>query len=228
MVYVSRKIVYPVFILFFTIIFFSIIFLVSFNQVLSVDDASIEIVGGKIILKSNISNISNHLVRDSKMLIQMDEIQSIVKIKDLSPGEKFEVISELPFVETLKYEVFVSSPFSKSIKLFFEIDETTVRPVKAQVQLASNMIIGKKYDVVVSLCNVSNNDLFEVIWLENTVGKYFDESFFQRSVPLKINECKNLYSTLTPITPGEVQMDFILRVGSLEQKYSHKIIIEAI
>ncbi len=231
MVYISRKIVYPIFILLFAIVFFSVIFLFSFNQVLKVDDAELEFFGDKIIFTAKVSNISNHLVRNSELLIRMGDQERIAKIKDLAVGESFEVISELPFSESLQYEVFVTTPFSKPIKMFFELDESTVKPVVAEVQIGSDspissiMTIGKKYDVTVSLCNVSKNDLFEVIWFETVNENFFEEKFFPRSISLRINECKNLYSTLTPINSGEANLTFVLRVGSLEQKESKIITV---
>jgi hypothetical protein len=225
MVFVSRKIVYPIFILVFILIFFSMIFLFSFNQVLAVSNANIEFTGENIALKADINNISNSVVRNVELIVITKNNSETFKLKDLNVGENFELIKELKLSEDLSYEIFIRAPFSRPIRLFFELDQSTIEPVKAVVQIASNMTVGQEYDVVVRLCNESNNDLLDVAWSTSSQQKFFEEAFVDRTLVngLRINECENLYSTLTPIKVGDARINFSLKVGSLIQNYSHVV-----
>jgi hypothetical protein len=227
MVFVSRKIVYPVFVIVFILVFFSIIFLFSFNQVLAVNNASIEFTGSSIVLKADINNISNSVVRNPELVVITKNNSETFKLKDFNVGEKFELVKELKLSEDLSYEIFIRAPFSRPIRLFFELDQSTIEPVKAVVQIANNMRVGQEYNVVVRLCNESKNDLFDVAWGASSEQKFFEEAFVNRILVngLRINECENLYSTLTPIKTGNARINFVLRVGSLIQDYSHVVII---
>jgi hypothetical protein len=223
MVFVSRKIVYPIFIVIFAIAFFTIVYFVSFSQQLSVENASVEFVGEKIVLNADIVNNSNHFIRDAEIVVEMKDEETTAKLDPLAPKEVFSVVMPLPVSPDLKYDVFVNVPFRKPLHLFFELNESTVKPVNATVQLTTNMIVGEEYDYIVKLCNVSENDLFEVSWKESVVGDYFAEPLFPRTISLGENECKNLYSTLTPINSGQIKIDFILGVGGIEQNSSHTV-----
>jgi hypothetical protein len=223
MLYIPRKIIYPLFILLFIIVFFSIIFLISFNQSLNVTNTSVEVVGDSVLFKATLENVSNHSIDGITINFSTKTQDFSEKIRALGPKESVEVVYELPFSEDLKYDVYVSSLFNRPINLFFELDQTTVKPVNAEVKLANEMVIGNKYDMVVRLCNESQSDLFDVYWLESVEGDFFKEPFFPRTVSLRVNECKNLYSTLTPIRSGKARMNFILRVGQLEQESSYNI-----
>jgi hypothetical protein len=227
MLYVPRKILYPLFVLLFIVIFFSIISLMSFSQSLNVRDTSVEVVGDKVIFKATIENVSNHIVEGVTIVFSTKEKEVSEKVSVINPNESLEVAYELPFSEDLKYDVYISSPFNRPINLFFELDETTVKPVKAEVNLAKGMVVGNKYDMVVRLCNESQSDLFDVYWVESVQGSFFEEPFFPRTVSLRVNECKNLYSTLTPISPGVVKINFTLRVGQLEQENEYVVNISS-
>ena len=91
--------------------------------------------------------------------------------------------------------------------------------------LPENMVVGKKYDVVYKLCNVSNNNLHDVSWLETVDKRYFSGDYFLKTISLNVNECINLYSTLTPIKSGESRISFLLKVGALEQKLSQEVVV---
>ncbi len=223
--FISRKIVYPVFIIVFAIIFFTLIYFISFTQVLTVENASLELVGDQVLLKADIVNNSNHSIDDAQVKVVMNNEERVAVVQSISANDRVEFTTEIPFSENLQYEVYITSSFNRPVHLHFELDETTVRPVTAEVQLTSSMTVGNKYDMIVRLCNVSESDLFEVYWIESVEGSYFEEPFFPRTVSLGVNDCKNLNSTLTPINPGMAKMKFVLRVGKLEQNYSHTITI---
>lgn len=223
MIFVSRKIVYPLFVLAFAVVFFVIVYLVSFSQVLSVSDASVEFSGEKILLSALVKNISNHRVSDAAMLVKLSGQEVRVDINSLEPGEEFLVVTEVPFSSDLTYDVYVTAPFNRTIYLPFKLDQTTVEPVKAKVQLTSEMLVGEKYQMVVELCNVSESSLPEVYWVTTIEGDFFESNIPVYNVALAKNDCKNLYPSLTPISPGNAKLTFILRIGSLEQKYSHEV-----
>ncbi|MBT4191939.1 MAG: hypothetical protein HOE11_01390 [Candidatus Diapherotrites archaeon] len=223
MVFVSRKIVYPVFLVIFAIAFFTLVYFVSFSPQVLVENTSVDFVGDGIVLKAEINNISNHYVRDAEIVVAMAGEEITAKLDPLAPKEVFNVVMPLPVSKDLRYDVFVNIPFRKSLHLPFELNESTVKPVNATVQLTSSMVVGATYDYTVKLCNVSENSLSEVSWNEHVRGNYFEESLFPRTISLPKNECKNLYSTLTPIKSGQVKIDFTLGVGGIEQNSSHTV-----
>ncbi len=225
-----RKIIYPFFVAIFCIVILVFVFFYFFSQSLEVTQSAISVSGENLVLNISVKNASNHVVKDPVVVIFSNGDKVSVPLKSqnnvLFSGESYQTVVKFPLTDSNFYEVFVESPFNRPIKLFFEIEESTLRPVKAEVILSSKMVVGTKYDVIVKLCNVSSNDLFEVSWLEIVESNYFDEALDTRSISLKVNECKNLYSTLTPINSGKTRMSFLLRVGSLEQKLSQEIEIE--
>ncbi len=225
MVYVPRKIIYPVFLVAFTIIFFSIIFFVSVSQGLDIKDTSVGVTGEKVVFTTTIKNFSNHVIKNIEIVVvnNNNEIKKILPL--LEAGDKNFVEIEMDFSNDLKYDVYVNALFNKTSHFVFELDEDTINPVEAKVELASNMVVGQEYQMLVSLCNKSSNDLYDVYWVEKVEGNYFKESFFPRSLVIEKDQCKTFYPTLTPLVPGKANIEFVLRVGGLEQKYSHTIII---
>ncbi len=218
MIYVSRKILYPAFIVAFTFIFFIIVYFFSFSQSLEVESSRVEIDGETLSFYSKINNISNNYVRGITVSLFQINSQNAYKVKDLAPGESVDIeIKDITFSDDLKYDVFISAPFNRVIKLPFTLDESTVRPVTADVTLAKEMKIGEKYSYSVKICNISNTALLDLLWSTTVNGAYFEESFIPQTIDLAINQCKNLNSTLTPIRPGNVRMNFNLKVGKLEQ-----------
>jgi len=226
MIYVSRKILYPAFIIIFTIVFFVIIYYLSFSQSLEVENSRVEITGDALTFYSKINNISNNYVRGITVNLFQVDSQNAYKVKDLAPGESVDVeIKNIAFSDDLKYDIFISAPFNRVIKLSFVLDEATVRPVTADVSLAKEMQVGEKYNYAVKICNISNTALLGVLWTTVVNNAYFEESFIPQTIDLEINQCKNLNSTLTPIRPGNVRMNFNLKVGDLEQNNVYDIII---
>jgi len=138
--------------------------------------------------------------------------------KRLAPGEVFEFEAFFPLSEEVYYKVFVMAPFTKSIPLDFSLQEQTINPVKAELSLPSKLFANESYKYPVKLCNVSESDISEVFWIESSDEEVFREEFFERSVSLKKGECKTIYSTLTPISLGRVELKFTLRVGLVEKK----------
>lgn len=225
MVYISRKIIYPIFLLVFTIVFFSIIYLSTFSQALKVDNSSIDFYGQEVILKVEIENISNRVIDDAQILVKMSEGEKSKKIPVLNPNDKnfFEIT--LPFSSDLKYDVYILSPFNKTIYFPFELEQSTVNPVSVKVQIDGDMIIGEEYDLTYTLCNESQNNLHDVYWITQVEGDYFENfNSIVQTVDLDISECRNLYILeLTPIKQGQARIIFKLKVGGLESE-SEKII----
>ena len=62
------------------------------------------------------------------------------------------------------------------------------------------------------LCNVSNNNLHDVSWLETVDKRYFSGDYFLKTISLNVNECINLYSTLTQLNLGSQEF-LLLKVG---------------
>ncbi|MEK6959251.1 MAG: hypothetical protein AABW59_04360 [archaeon] len=228
MAYIPRKIVYPFFIGIFTIIFFSGVYLVSFYKPLTVSDAQISVEGDHMLLQLMVKNSSYHFVRGADILVKYGDEQITGSIGNggaLGPDENFEVVMELPFAQVNAYDVYVRAPYNRAERIFIPIDPSTLEPVKASVRITTNMIVGQKYDVVVELCNISPSDLSDVTWGQVAQGDYFDEKLFPRSIPIRSNECKPLYSTLTPNTPGKTIIEFTLTVGKLVQKFEQEVVI---
>jgi hypothetical protein len=225
MVDVPRKVIYPVFLIAFALVFFSIIFFVTISQGLDVRDPYVGVTGEKVVFNATIKNISNHVIKDIEIVVvnNNNEIKKILPL--LEAGDKNFVEIEMDFSTDLKYDVYVNALFNKTTYFAFELDEDKVNPVEAKVEIASNMIVGQEYQMLVSLCNKSNNNLYNVFWVEKVEGNYFKESFFPRSLVIEKDQCKTFYPTLTPLVPGRANIEFVLRVGGLEQKYSHTIII---
>ena len=226
MFYSPRRVTYPLFIIIFSLVFFGILYLYYFNQGLTIHDAGLYISGGDIVIKMFIDNNSGHQINNIAVSVESSAGQTTSyylkgkKISDsfLAAGEKYEFVASQPISNALNYTVVVSAPFNQSIRFSFPIDETTLEPVKAEVTIPSKLYLGEEYKYLVKLCNNSKSDLDEVVWLEQAAAGSFKESFFERTISLKLRECKTIYSTLTPNKLGEVPINFVLKVGSLEKK----------
>lgn len=226
MVFVSRKVLYPSFIVVFSIVFFTLVFFFYFSSGLVADNSSVEIDGDSVVFKTTITNVSNHIIRNIRVELLQEDVDKSVKVGDLRPDENVDVIiDKIPFTNDLYYEVKIDAFLNRPVNLFFTLDESNVRPVDTNVMLAKDMRVGESYDYSVKLCNISNNALIDVFWSESAIGNYFDEVFVPRTIDLGIGECKNLNSTLTPIRPGNVEINFNLRVGKLEQNLEYEIVV---
>lgn len=224
-----RKIIYPFFVIIVCLVILTLIYLYFFTEPLKVYESSISVSGENLILNLGVENVSNHLVKDIEVIVLFGGETKVIKLKSennfLAPKEKYSTLIEIPIVDSNRYEIIVQSPFNRPEKLFFELEESTLKPVRVEVLLPEKMIVGKKYDIVYKLCNVSNNNLYEVSWLETVDKKYFSGDYFLKTIALNVNECINLYSTLTPIKSGETRISFLLKVGTLEQKLSQDVVI---
>lgn len=224
-----RKIIYPFFVVVVCLVILILIYLYFFTEPLHVYDSSISVSGEFLVLNLGVENSSNHLVKDVEVVVLFGEQTKVIKLKPennfLMPGERYSTLIEIPIVDSNRYEIIIQSPFNRPEKLFFELEESTLKPVRAEVLMPEKMIVDKKYDVVYKLCNVSNNNLYEVSWLETVDKKYFSGDYFLKTISLNVNECINLYSTLTPIKSGETRISFLLKVGTLEQKLSQEVVI---
>lgn len=222
-----RKFVYPFFLIVFAFVVFSMVYLFSLSQSLEASDVSFSVSGEFVVLKMTVENVSNHVVNDPEIILVYGNERKSIDVKSqnnsLAPKEKYDLVVNIPLTENIIYEVFLVAPFNRTIKYNFTLDPSTIEPVKAVVNISSNMVVGKEYDTYVRLCNVSNDSLYDVYWVESVNGKFFAESLVPKQVSLLQNECKNLYSTLTPVSSGKAILSFNLRVGEIVKSYSHEI-----
>lgn len=226
MVYVSRKLLYPAFIVIFSIVFFIMVYLFSISQSLVVEEARFELAGDSLVFYSTINNISNSYVRDISVDLIHSGGKTSYRVEDIPPNESREVvIKDIVFSDDLVYDIFILAPFNRTIRLPFVLEEDTIRPVTAEVFLTGEMVVGEDYDYIVKLCNVSNNALIDVRWSASTNESYFDQPLIPQVIDLGINQCKNLNSTLTPIKSGIARLKFVVSVERLEQSYQHEIFI---
>jgi len=228
MVYAPRKLVYPIFIIIFSLTFFGLLFLVFFNQGLEVSEPSVSIIGSDVVLKMTLINKSMHRINGVEVVVSNTETkktfylrgESSAQSSSLDANQSFDFVASVPLSKSLKYEVFVSAPFNKTIPLSFTLEESTIDPVKAEVSLPSQLFVNEEYTYSVKFCNISGNDLADVIWVENAEPGSFRENFFDRSISLKVSECKSIPATLTPLKTGSVNIGFTLRIGTMEKKTS--------
>jgi len=227
-IYVSRKILYPIFIALFAIILFSAVFLISFYQPLAVLDPKLAVEGDHFVLSMVLKNNSSHAIRGADILVDMGGSQQTVKINEcgcLGANEDTNVAFNLPFANVSSYDVYVRSPLNRSVKLSFPIAPSTIEPVKATVRMSSNLQVDQKQDIAVDLCNESESDLHDVTWTMSVEEGFFSDEMFAQSVSLRVGECKPLYSSLTPIKSGTTYLEMTLSVGELVQKSSAKLTI---
>ena len=233
MVFVSRKIAYPFFTVVILLVFFVLLYLGFFGSSLTADisGSSVSIVGDQIVIKIPLENKSNHRINNISVTITSDKRSQVLPLKGdlnsaiLLPGEKYEFLTSIPLGESYSYVAVVSAPFNRPITINIPLDPNTVDPVRAELFLQKNMVLGKEYNYSVKLCNVSSNDIGEVFWVENAASGDFKENFFERAVSLNKDECKTIYSTLTPIRTGDITMGFSLKVGALKKEVSTTIVV---
>jgi len=225
MVFVSRKVVYPIFVLIFAVAFFALIYFVSFSQDLSVSNAQFDFSGDKIVLKMDINNISNHFVKDIEVLVVNGDKENSHIIKTLAPGEQYYFEEEFEISEYLRYDVYVKAPFNITKYFPIELNENTIRPVLVSVAIEPEMKVGVQYNPIINFVNVSESDISEVMWITSADGGFFEEEFFPREFSLKLGESKYLPTTFTPKAPGKAKLTFILKVGNIEYEQEKVITI---
>ena len=225
MVFISRKVVYPIFVLIFAIAFFILIYTVSFSQDLSVSNAQFDYSGDKIILKMDINNVSNHFVKNVEVLVINGNKENSNIIKLLAPGEYYQFEEEFDLSEHLQYDVYVKAPFNITKYFPIELNQTTIRPVLVNISIDPEMKVGVQYKPSISFMNVSESDISEVVWITSSEGDFFEEDFFPREFSLRVGESKFLPATFTPKAPGEVKLTFILKVGNIEYEQEKVITI---
>lgn len=229
MFFFPRKVVYFFFIGVFSVCLLVLFYILFFNQGLVVTDPSVSLSQNNIILKMTLYNESMHTISGIRVTVKSpkkvfefflngDESKSVLR-----PGEKYEFMEAIELSESLAYSVFISAPFNKTIPMNFELKENTIDPVLAKVTINPKLYLNEKYSYPIELCNISDDDLPEVIWVEEANVGFFKETFYERSIPLQKDECKTIYSDLTPIKAGSVELRFYLRVGPIS-KASSKII----
>jgi hypothetical protein len=232
MVFVSRKIVYPFFLIIFSLVIFGIVFIAFLSNTLVVNNSSVSIVGDKIVLKMQIENTSNHEIGGINILVKSGIIDRGFFLKDsqgastLKPNEKYDFVAAIPLGEGLNYSVEIKSLLNKSVFLNFELDQATIDPIKAEVKLPSKLIVGEEYTYSIKLCNQSNNDLGEIYWVPNAQPGEFKETFYEQVIDIKKSSCETLYSTLTPNRTGNIGLSFLLRIGTIEKRSS--VVIEVV
>lgn len=230
MVFVSRKIVYPFFLIIFSLFIFGIVYIAFLSSTIVVNDPLVSVVGDKIVLKMQIENRSNHEITGVSVLVKNGFIDNgfflkgSMKNSTLSPGEKYDFVAAIPLEEALNYSVEIKSLFNKSVFLNFELDQTTINSINAEVSLPPNkLIVGQEYTYPVKLCNQSNNDLGGIYWVPSAKEGDFRESFDPYELDIKKSSCETLYSTLTPNKAGKLGLSFLLRIGSIEKRSAVEI-----
>jgi len=225
MVFISRKVVYPIFVLIFAIAFFTLIYIVSFSQGLNVSNAQFDFSGDKIVLKMDINNVSNHHIKDIEVLVVNGNKENSHMIKTLAPSEQYHFEEEFEISENLRYDVYVKAPLNITKYFPIELNQNTIRPVLVNVSIASEMKVGVQYNPIMNFMNVSEGDISEVLWITSSDGDFFEEDFFPREFSLKVGESKYLPATFTPKAPGKAKLTFILKVGNIEYEQEKVITI---
>ncbi|MDD3086131.1 MAG: hypothetical protein PHD80_03465 [Candidatus ainarchaeum sp.] len=232
MFFVSRKLIYPFFLIMFSLVIFGLVFISFLNNSIIVNDPSVSVSGSNLVLKMQIENTSNHAIRGVNVLVRNGIIERGFFLKGsdknsvLNPGEKFDFVAAIPLEEVLSYSIEVRALFNKTIFLDFELDESTIDPIKAEVYLPKKLVYGREYTYPVKLCNESNNDLDEVYWIPSSSAGDFKEVFYEQIVSIKKGSCETLYSTLTPNKVGNLSLFFLMRIGSIEKR--ELVVIEVI
>ncbi len=213
----------------FSVCLLVLIYILFFNQGLVVKDPAVSLSTNNLVLKMTLYNESMHTISGIKVTVKSSKrafeffLNGDESKSSLMPGEKYEFLEAIELSESLYYSVFISAPFNKTIPMNFELKESTIDPVLAKVTINPRIYLNEKYSYTIELCNVSDDALPEVIWVEEAAEGFFKETFFERSIPLQKDECKTIYSTLTPIKSGSVELKFSLRVGPIS-KGSSKVI----
>ena len=193
------------------------------------NEPSVSIVGDEIVLKMQIENNSNHEITNCTVLVKNGTIVREYFLKGskessaLQPNEKYDFVAAFPLGEGLDYSVEIKSLFNKSVFLNFELEQSTIDPIRAEVKLPSKLIVGVEHTYPVTLCNQSNNDLSEIYWVPNAQPGDFKERFDPFTVDIKKSSCETLYSTLTPNKVGKLGLSFLLRIGLIEKRTAIEI-----
>lgn len=220
---------YPFFLIIFSLFIFGIVYIAFLSSSIVVNDPLVSVVGDKIVLKMQIENKSNHEISGITVLVNNGVIERGFSLKGsyansyLKPGEKYDFVAAIPLDEFLEYSVEIESLFNKSVFLNFELDETTINPINAEVSLPPKLIVGQEYTYPVKLCNQSDNDLGGIYWVPSAKEGDFKENFNPYELDIEKSSCETLYSTLTPNKVGKVGLSFLLRIGSIEKRSSVEI-----
>jgi hypothetical protein len=229
--YVSRGTVYTFFLVAFTVIFFVIVWWLSIERALEVSSQEMSVKGTVAELRMTLTNISNHALRNIVVGVRMGGQYFEFPVGDLNGGESAEFSQELDIPSDLSYVVEVKAPFTRTVSLSFKLEEATVDPLTVTVSLSENfatnwsMVVGREYTLTKEICNRSNEALPNIRWEESATGSYFKEPMFPTSFSLGVRECKNLYSKLTPVTPGVTTFEFKLIVGDFKKGIDKQVTI---
>jgi hypothetical protein len=229
MFFVSRKIVYPFFLVIVSLVVFAIVYVAFLSNSIFVNDPLVSVSGDKVVLKMQIENRSNHEITGVNIFVKNGVLDRGFFLKGslqnsvLAPHEKYDFVAAFPLDEALKYSVEIKSIFNKPVLLNFELDQTTINPIVAQVFLPSKLVFAQEYTYPVKLCNQSNNDLTDIYWIPNAQIGDFKETFYEQTISIKKSSCETLYSTLTPNKLGKVGLSFLLKIGSIEKRSAVQI-----
>ncbi|MFA6320002.1 MAG: hypothetical protein WCX66_03700, partial [archaeon] len=111
MFFVSRKLVYPFFLIMFSLVIFGLVFISFLNNSIIVNDPSVSVSGSNLVLKMQIENTSNHAIRGVNVLVRNGIIERGFFLKGsdknsvLNPGEKFDFVAAIPLEEVLSYSI---------------------------------------------------------------------------------------------------------------------------
>jgi len=233
MVYVKRKVLYPFFIVVFTVIFFSVLYMVFIYQPVSFINPRITLNGNHFDMTMVVRNNSNHAITDVNFLIDLGGEQSVAPLNAcncLAPKEDVNVLIKLAFPkERLYYDVQLVSPFMRPARLIVPIEQSMIHPVEANVFMdTNNFVVGRTYKIRVDLKNVSKENLYDVSWSKESEGGFFKDDSIPVSVNLLLGESQSLYLTLTPISPGTTKVTFVLKIGNLEERFEQTVKISPV
>jgi hypothetical protein len=229
-VQVSRKIVYPFFILVFGIIFFILIFSAFFSEALAVEDISISSASStKPLMYFTVVNKSTQVLKDVYYSVYSGgEIKkNLVGGGVMNPLSKVEIVVELPDYTVREYGLTVEAQFVRPKKIVVPVQTSTYAPVEMTVNITNktNMTVGVVQEISILLCNKSQSSLAEIVLNKNYDAEYFNERAVPIRTPLNANQCKTIESGITPKKVGQTQMTFELIVGSMKRQVTETVTI---
>ncbi len=219
-----RKVIYNFFLFIFICVVIMFVYWFSLYQGMSVENAEVYLFNNTIEVHMSIANISNHPISGVMVKAISSEKTFSQEIGTIKSGEVFDFyLKSLPIPSDLYYDVEISAPYNRRIIQKFELQKDVFDPVNVRIEVPIKMLIGEEYTLKTELCNVSGKHLPVVEWNQVIDSKFFKEELLPHNFSISPEECKPLYSTLTPIFPGNTSLNFTLRVGNLVKNTSHEV-----
>lgn len=224
MVLLHRKTIFLVFFLI-TITLLLVLSYFSFlHQPVITKNSHFDFIKNDLVFHSNVVNVSGHLIENVEFSIVTDDEKYVNLIKSIKPDENVPVSLRVPISDSLRYEVFVSAPFSKPFYFPFKLDPQLVEPVDTNLIFPPNLKLNKENDLKIEVCNVSESDIINVEVSIDSESGYFNKPIIPSSINLSRGQCKTLNYTLTPINQGEVTFLVVTKAHQLEL-YKEKTVV---